>query len=312
MKPRVAIIILSWNGMHWLKKCLSSVLASSYNNFQVMVVDNGSTDGSVQFIEKNFPQVDLIKNSKNLGFAEGNNVGIRKALSDGADYIALLNQDIIVDPGWLTEIVKEIQREPNIGLASPLLYDYEGVAIDPALFKVLNKNPQFMLDYSIKKLQSVYEVERLFGAALILSSSFCYRVGLFDPLYFCYREEADLCRRAKYFGYRMYVITDSRVQHWHSMLQTTHKPSFRRRMLLLRYLRNHFIYMLKNPNRSFVQNLACYFRSEAKGRIKELGDLRNTKFLIKILVVQAWILALLPIIAYRHRREKLGACYLNK
>ena len=95
---KASVIVLSWNGMDYLEDCLKAVLSQDYAGFEVIVVDNGSTDGSADLVAERFPQVQLIRNERNLGFAAGNNVGLQAATGD---VLILLNQDTVVQPGWL-------------------------------------------------------------------------------------------------------------------------------------------------------------------------------------------------------------------
>ena len=100
-EPRVSIVIVNYNGRQWLEACLSSVLESIYGNFGVVLVDNASSDESLQLVRERFPSVSVIASSENLGFAEGSNLGIRAALATPAEYVVLLNPDTIVEPAWL-------------------------------------------------------------------------------------------------------------------------------------------------------------------------------------------------------------------
>src|SRR5690349_10108270 len=99
--PPVSVIVLNYNGVRWIERCLKSLAETRYENFRVILVDNASTDGSAGVALTNFPQVEVILNPYNAGFSEGNNIGIKKALADGARYVVLLNPDTIVEPEWL-------------------------------------------------------------------------------------------------------------------------------------------------------------------------------------------------------------------
>ena len=118
--PRVAIIILNWNGLDDTIACLQSVSNVRYNALEIIVVDNGSSDGSVETIHKIFPEVQIVANASNLGFAEGNNVGIRQAL-DRTDYILLLNNDTTVHPDILHHLIPVVEEDPSIAVAGPVI-----------------------------------------------------------------------------------------------------------------------------------------------------------------------------------------------
>src|SRR5436190_7401977 len=128
--PSVAVIVLNWNGRDDTLACLESLAGLNYDNFQVMVVDNGSTDGSVGAIRPRFPGVEIIETGRNLGFAEGNNVGIRLALDRGMDYVFLLNNDTVVDPSLLSELVAAAERCPEGGIfGAQILYHSDPLKI---------------------------------------------------------------------------------------------------------------------------------------------------------------------------------------
>ena len=129
LNPEVCIIILNWNGKELLKDCLSSLLKlTGYPNYKVIVVDNGSTDGSLEYVKKNFPQVDVLPLDKNYGFAKGNNKGIKYALKKYKPrYILLLNNDTkIIQRDWLTKLVETAESDKKIGIVVPKLIYTDG------------------------------------------------------------------------------------------------------------------------------------------------------------------------------------------
>ncbi len=144
--PLVAVVIINWNGRRWLAPCLDSVLASEYKNIRAYVVDNGSTDGSPEMVREKYPGVTLIQNHKNLGVAEGCNVGVRRALRDGADYIARLDNDVKVEPGWLGPLVEAAQADPTIGLLSPMEWHYDGTQLDHHFHQLLREETNYEED----------------------------------------------------------------------------------------------------------------------------------------------------------------------
>src|SRR5262245_19618889 len=123
--PLVYIVILNYNGKRWLEPCLRSLLSTNYGNFKVVLVDNASIDGSVGLVKNLYPQVEIIINPSNYGFSEGNNIGIRKALSEDASYLVLLNPDTRVEPNWLASIVDVGESEPTVGILGPVQLNYQ-------------------------------------------------------------------------------------------------------------------------------------------------------------------------------------------
>src|SRR4030042_3195752 len=121
--PKVAVIILTWNGIRYLPDCLGNLIKQDYEkvNREFIVVDNASTDGAAEYVKTNFPEFSLIENDKNYGFDKGNNIGMKYALDKGYDYIVLLNQDTAVDPSWLSELVNVAESDKKIGGAQSLM-----------------------------------------------------------------------------------------------------------------------------------------------------------------------------------------------
>ena len=126
MKRKASVIVVNWNGKRYLQECLPALLAQTYSNHEIILVDNGSNDGSVDFVAEGFPEVRIIENSENLGFAAGNNVGIEVARGD---YIVTLNNDTRAEPDWLEELVKVVEADPKIGMCASkmLFYHHTGV-----------------------------------------------------------------------------------------------------------------------------------------------------------------------------------------
>ena len=126
---KVAIIIVNWNGKKFLPTCLSSLRGQTYKLFKVIFVDNGSTDGSVEFVRKNFPEIMIIENKRNLGFAEGNNIGIRQAFKNkNIKYIVALNNDTKLDENWLKELIISVESSgPKFGSFQGKILNFKNV-----------------------------------------------------------------------------------------------------------------------------------------------------------------------------------------
>ncbi|MDH4135795.1 MAG: glycosyltransferase family 2 protein [Anaerolineae bacterium] len=216
--PWVTIIVLNWNGLADTLECLESLAGLDYPTYEVVVVDNDSTDGSVEAIRARFPQVTLIENGENLGFAGGNNVGMCYAMDQGTDYVLLLNNDTIVDPEFLTTLVKAAESDPSIGIVSPILYYYDephtiwcaGASIDwrrGVTHRLRAEEPDDGQD------ERIHEVDFVSGCALLAKSSVVKDTGLMDHEFFLYYEEADWCVRARAQGYRIVFVRAAKVWH---------------------------------------------------------------------------------------------------
>ncbi len=205
MSPIVHVLILNYNGREHLEYCLPSVLETEYPETHVILIDNGSTDGSVPFTRANYLQVEIIENGRNLGFAAGNNVGLRRALERGANYVVLLNNDMRVDSRWLTHAVAVAEADPRIGV----------VGFDTIGEYHLNADPdlvQFRKRQSAWQKLEVAETEHVAGCALFLRAGLLRDVGFLDERFFAYGEEDDLQKRACRAGYRRARVN---VPLWH-------------------------------------------------------------------------------------------------
>ena len=126
MQPLVYVIVLNYNGRRWLKNCFDALLKTKYDNYRIVLIDNASNDGSVEIVRSEFSQIEVIVNHSNLGFSEGNNIGVRKALMEGAEYVVLLNPDTKVEPEWLKELIAVGEAESSIGILGGVQLEYEG------------------------------------------------------------------------------------------------------------------------------------------------------------------------------------------
>jgi len=301
MSPLVFINILTWNGEKWIEKCIDSILNSDYNNFKILVIDNHSNDRTCKIVKTFYPKTILIENNKNKGFAEGNNIGIRNALKFNPDFIVLLNQDIIVKPQWLRELVNVAQEFKEYGVLTPFQYEYYSNNPDPHFLKrMLSYNEEFRENYNAKKLKRIYEHSYSFGSAIFIKQEVFYKVGLFDPLYFAYHEEGDFFRRCIFHGYKMALVTSSEIKHWHTAIHPK-SMSFKRKYLSYR---NIFIAILKNPNEPFIQNMLDWVRTAIKMLLKELKNIRGLITMPMIFFIHFRIFILLPIIVRRRNIEK--------
>lgn len=234
MLPDVYVLILNHNGREHLEYCLPSVLEAEYPQTRVFLIDNGSSDGSVAFTTGNYPQVEVIENGRNLGWAAGNNVGIRYALERGVDYVVLLNNDMRVDARWLTHAVAVAEMEPLIGVVGfDTIGEYHFNA-DPDLV-------QFKRRQAAWQGLAVTETEHVAGCALFLRADLLHNVGLLDERFFAYGEEDDLQKRARRAGYRSVRIN---VPLWHYNGGYWNASRLLRAAVLAQ--RNHIRVMLKD------------------------------------------------------------------
>jgi GT2 family glycosyltransferase len=224
-KPLVSIIIVNYNGKRFLKECLSTVLGSKYPNFEIIFVDNASTDNSSEFVSNLYSKnksLKIIRNRKNLGFGPANNEGFKQAKGD---YIIFLNNDTSVEPEWLAILVEAMENDETIGLASSLILNMDGQTIQTAgILKCDFMMPGYWIemnkDYFKENFPSVFEVSSAMGAAMIARRKFLKQIGVFDPKYFYYYDDDYLSFRTWLAGKRVVTVSRSRVCHFLSGTST--------------------------------------------------------------------------------------------
>lgn len=194
--PSVCVIVLNWNGKKHLEYCLPSLIKTDYDNYEILLVDNNSEDGSVEFVEKLFHQVKILKLPGNRGWAGGNNAGIKYALEKSFDYIALFNNDMCFDNRWLKYAVQVYERDKQIGfLGFDLLGDTR-----------VSSSEEFEMARRVFKSAKVNNTGHIAGAAMFSHSSVYRNIGLIDDVYYIYGEENDLQARAVKAGYKLVQI----------------------------------------------------------------------------------------------------------
>lgn len=216
--PKVTIIILNWNGKDDTIECLDSLKSINYSNFEILLVDNGSIDGSVDCFKNEYPSMEIIQNKENLGFAEGNNVGIKRAMENGTDYVLLLNNDTVVDSYFLTELVMAAETDSEIGIVGPKIYYYSksqiihsaGGTIIP--WKATTHHIG-ILEVDHRQYDKVREMNFMTGCVLLLKRAILEEIGFLDASFFMYWEDADYCTRATKKGWKIIYVPASKVYH---------------------------------------------------------------------------------------------------
>jgi GT2 family glycosyltransferase len=229
--PRVSILILNWNGRDHLAACLPSLLDQSFADFEILVVDNGSTDGSLPWLRHHFPQVRVLENATNQGFAAANNQAMR---ATQAEFVVLLNNDTVADPRWLQTLITTAERDPRIGMVASkmLLADQPGI-VDSAGIAIDRAGIAWGVDGGQPNRTSVAGISEVFGAsggAALYRRAMLDEIGLFDERYFAYFEDVDLAWRAQWAGWRAVCAHEAIVWHHHSATGNR-IPHFKSRLL---------------------------------------------------------------------------------
>lgn len=257
IKKNIVIIILNWNGYKDTIECVESCKKLSDTDFRILIVDNGSTDGSEKILRERFPDIDFIQTATNLGFAGGNNVGIRYALEQGAEYVWLLNNDTVVDPDALSALIDTAEKDGKIGMVgskipfyeNPRLLWYAGAFVDPAVPYRIGHRGLHEIDSG--QYDDIEETGFITGCSLLARREMIEEVGLLGEGFFLYFEDADWNARAKRAGWKIVYTPYSIVLHKvSSSIGGTESPRMRY------YLARNLLYFIrKNYPSAFVRAL---------------------------------------------------------
>lgn len=238
----MSVVIVNWNLREDTIECLDSVFEMDYPAIDVIVVDNGSADGSVERIRQSFPQVRQLANAQNLGFAAAANQGIDLALARGYDYILLLNNDTVAAPDMMERLVAAGEQQRQFGILSPRILYFD----QPDRTWQLASRWHTWLPMPVDIRQTddtLLEADFVTGCGMLLRRALLQRVGKFDTRYFMYGEDVDLCARARRAGWRVAVVPEARL--WHKVSASASKASAemhywrtRNRLLIHRHYRH--------------------------------------------------------------------------
>jgi GT2 family glycosyltransferase len=225
-RPRFSVIILNWNGRHHLQECLESVQGQRFLDFETIVVDNGSTDGSQTWVKGRWgEEVALVALPENLGFAGGNNAGIR---ASRGSFVVLLNNDTVVDPGWLDALQQAAVRHPGAGMFTPKILNYyrrgevdsTGLVIYPDGLA----RGRHRLEADDGRFDAEGEVLCPSGCAGVYARAMLDEIGLLDHSFFAYGEDVDLGLRGRWAGWECWYIPAARVYHKYSVTTGAFSP----------------------------------------------------------------------------------------
>lgn len=245
--PRVAVVILNWNGIKYLRDFLPYVIASTWPGLDIVVGDNGSTDGSVEFLKSTYPQIRIIENKANYGFTGGYN---RVLAQVDADYYILLNSDVEVQPGWIEPVIALMENDASIAAAAPKIkayhqkthFEHAGAAggfIDKFGYPFCRGRIFYEIEEDRGQYDVTGEVFWATGAAMFVKKKYWDEAGGFDESFFAHMEEIDLCWRLKNMGYKVMYCAESTVYHVGGGTLNSENPfktylNFRNNLLLLK------------------------------------------------------------------------------
>lgn len=239
-KPLVSVIVLNYNGKDFIPGCLESLRRQSFRPYEVVVVDNASADGSAELVKRRFPWARLVRNSRNLGFATGNNIGVRAARGK---YVVLLNYDTVADRNFIKELVAAIERDSSVAAAQAkiLLFEKEQRLINTSGTVVHYLGFGWCGDYRARDRGQLTEKEIAApsGAAVMFKKDIYERVGGLDDDFFLYHEDTDIAWRLRLRGYKTVLAPKAVVRHKYSFGRTATKFYFVERNRLVMLLKNY-------------------------------------------------------------------------
>ncbi|MGF7075896.1 glycosyltransferase family 2 protein [Mucilaginibacter sp. 3215] len=279
--PKVAVVILNWNGVKYLKQFLPSVLSSTYPNLDIVMGDNDSSDDSVAFMRENYPSVRIIQNDKNYGFTGGYN---RVLAQVDADYYILLNSDVEVIPGWIEPVIELMESDSLIAAAAPKIrsyaqkeyFEHAGAAggfIDKHGYPFCRGRIFYELEKDNGQYEQSSEVFWASGASLFIKKSIWDEAGGFDESFFAHMEEIDLCWRLKNMGYKVMYCARSTIYHVGGGTLNAENPfktylNFRNNLLLIKknlpFWRAFWVIGIR-----FIMDLLALFRFLMEGKRKD-------------------------------------------
>ncbi len=213
--PLVSIILVNWNGKAYIGECLRSLRKITYASYEIILVDNASTDGSATYVKRTFPNVLVVQNKNNVGFAQGHDAGLQAAKGK---FVLLLNPDTTVESDFLDFLVQSIQHDESIGVVQPkVLLDSEKDRIDSIGAFFLPSG--LLYHYGREKMETMSQYTqpmKIFtakGVCMLIRKSVIEKIGLFDPDYFAYFEETDFCMRVWLSGWSVWYEPKARIYH---------------------------------------------------------------------------------------------------
>jgi len=283
------VVVPNWNGKDSLRDCLVSLRAQSLQA-HVIVVDNGSADGSVALVEKNYPDVELVKHADNKGYAGGVNPGFRRAIETGADYVAAFNNDAAADKDWLKHLAGYLDKHPKAGIAACKVLSADGKRIDSTgdQYSVWGlPYPRGRGETDIDKYDSKTEIFGASGAASLYRVSMLSEIGLLDEDFFAYYEDVDLSFRAQLASWKVAYVPAAVVYHHIGATSRTIKG-----FAVYQTMKNQPLLLFKNVPRRYLWRVGWRFTlahtlfflraiSRGQGWPALKGDLKGTYLLFK-------------------------------
>lgn len=305
MSTRVSVVIVTYNGSKWVEPCFASLRASTIP-LHTIVIDNGSTDDTLAQIEARFPEVQIVRTGKNLGFGKANNVGMELVYQQGADYVFLLNQDAWIEPDAVAHLVAVQRAHPDYGVISPMHMNGAGDALDDGFSNYIapNKCRGLYSDIFFGKAGALYEVPFVNAAAWLMTRACLEKVGGFSPSFFHYGEDDNYTHRLQYHRLKLGVAPGARISH-----DREQRPASK-------FFEDGEVFRRELVQRSSNPNGGVSFNREGVAVFAHLvfALLRRDSAAVKLQVRKLKLLSAMDkktIIANRERSQQGGAAFLD-
>lgn len=306
VKNKTIIVIVTYNALNWLTRCLESC-----DEFKVIVVDNNSQDGTVEFIKKNYPKIELIEKSENLGFGKANNIGIKEALRRGADHILLLNQDAYLESDTVEELTRAAFQNPEYGILSPIHLDGSGKRFDRNFTNYMHydKNKDFFSDALFNRLAGIYEVPFVNAACWFLPRRTLETIGGFDPIFFHYGEDENYCQRLVFHGIKIGIVSNCYVRH--DRENRIKKETSENNPYSLWLKNEELRYKINNADLTKDSNFAKPIEIQKRVLIRDFIFFRISKINVRIKYIKSLKRWKNEVIQSRSKNKLKGQHYLN-
>lgn len=288
MDKKVYIIIVTWKGMKWIGTCLTSIRNSCYP-VTTIVIDNNSPDETSEHIAMHFPEVQLIRSDKNLGFGKANNIGMKQALDAGADYCFLLNQDAYVQPNTVSELIK-VAEVDDYGILAPVHLNGDANRVD-VYFRdfVMTKSPDYLDNAILGGGKTVFETPFIPAAGWFLPRKTIIEIGGFDSLFYHYGEDDNYCLRCQYhhrkiaFTTRAFICHDRESTVGNSIMYNR-KIAFRHVVQDCANINNNLGFIIQKQGRQFYDEIGLWFMYLFTGKWNMLHNFIGDYFKILLMI----------------------------
>jgi GT2 family glycosyltransferase len=298
-EPVIGILVLNRNGEEWLSPLFESIRAQRYGQAYVYLVDNASTDRSIELTLKKYPEVTVIRMPQNLGYCMAYNLAMPFAFADGCEWVVWANNDVRIEPNCFSELARIAQSDSKIGVLGPAFLKWE---TDEPNYYMLGNHPS-AIDAMKSKSSETIDVEWVEGSFLMARRECVEAAGPLDPYLFFYCEETDFCRRARYRGWRVVLAPSALARHYAGGWSQGNRQNTSKKNWL--QTRNYYIYHLANPFQSFSRNMletAHLFGV----KIKEHLNNRSTALMFFETCVLLFILRNLRTVFLKWQRDRAG------